>query len=98
MALQSTGYLVDSSDSGSWLDGFLGWAGDAVQTVGDNYIDRWLSEHMPETAQPFNPDEPENNITAEAGATATGGFLGNPDNQKLLMVGAGVLVLALVLK
>jgi hypothetical protein len=97
MALETTGYLVSSGDSGSWLDGFLGWAGDAAQTVGDAYVDQWVSEHMPETVEPFNPDEPDNNIAAEANATTTS-FLGNADNKRLLMIGAGVLALVLLLK
>ncbi|MEW8131479.1 MAG: hypothetical protein AB2758_20695 [Candidatus Thiodiazotropha endolucinida] len=85
MSLQSTGYLINETESGSWLDGFWGWAGDTATKVGDAYVDRWLSEQFPETVEPWNPDEPFDNVSAEAGSVQQG-FLDNPDNQTLLLV------------
>ncbi|MCU7841826.1 MAG: hypothetical protein KZQ94_20930 [Candidatus Thiodiazotropha sp. (ex Troendleina suluensis)] len=97
MAIQATGYLVGSNESGSFLDGFWGWAGDRVTSVSDQYVSRWLDDRFPETVQPFNPDEPLDNVSMEQESVSSG-FMGDPGNQKLLMLAGLGLLAFMVLK
>lgn len=95
MAIPSTAITLVGNESGSWVDGFWGWAGDRATGAVDGYVDRWLSDQFPEAAAPFNPDEAPDNVTVESSASG-GGWLGDSQNQQLLLY-AGIGLLALVL-
>lgn len=97
MALQSTGYLINDTEHGGWLDGFWGWAGDRVTGVIDDYTSRWLDVQFPESVAPWNTDSPISNVTTEAGSVQQG-FMDNKDNQKLLMIAGAAIAVLLLLK
>jgi hypothetical protein len=88
----SDGTTLTGSESGGWLDGVSDWGLGFIS----NYADRWLDEEFPERTEPANPDHMMDPAVTTQGAPgeATGFQL----NNKTLMIGAGLLLLVLLLK